>query len=35
LSPEEAQAQIVQHLVNRSRSTASRLRQRRKAQAPT
>lgn len=35
LSPEEAQAQVVKHLVNRSRSTASRLRQRRKAQAPT
>ena len=37
LSPEEAQAQIVKHLVNRSRSTASRLRQplTRKAQAPT
>ena len=34
LSPEEAQAQVVYHLVNRSRSTASRLR-RRKAQAPT
>lgn len=30
LSPEEAQAQVVKHLVNRSRSTASRLRQRRK-----
>jgi SRSO17 transposase len=35
LSPEEAQAQVVKHLVNRSRSTASRLRKRRKAQAPT
>jgi len=35
LSPEEAQAQVVKHLVNRSRSTASRLRNRRKAQAPT
>ena len=34
LSPEEAQAQVVKHLVNRSRSTASRLRKRRKA-APT
>lgn len=32
LSPEDAQAQIVKHLVNRSRSTASRLRKRRKAQ---
>jgi SRSO17 transposase len=28
LSPEEAQAQVVKHLVNRSRSTASRLRHR-------
>jgi len=35
LSPEEAQAQVVKHLVNRSRSTASRLRKRRKALAPT
>jgi len=35
LSPEEAQAQVVKHLVNRSRSTASRLRHRRKAAAPT
>jgi SRSO17 transposase len=35
LSPEEAQAQVVKHLVNRSRSTASRLRHRRKAEAPT
>lgn len=35
LSPEEAQAQVVKHLVNRSRSTASRLRHRRKATAPT
>jgi SRSO17 transposase len=35
LSPEEAQAQVVKHLVNRSRSTASRLRKRRKAKAPT
>jgi SRSO17 transposase len=34
LSPEEAQAQVVKHLVNRSRSTASRLRHH-KAQAPT
>jgi len=33
LSPEEAQAQVVKHLVNRSRSTASRLRHRRKAEA--
>ena len=31
LSPEEAQAQVVKHLVNRSRSTASRLRKQRKA----
>jgi SRSO17 transposase len=31
LSPEEAQAQVVKHLVNRSRSTASRLRKRHKA----
>lgn len=35
LSPEEAQAQVVKHLVNRSRSTASRLRRHRKADAPT
>ena len=35
LSPEEAQAQVVKHLVNRSRSTASRLRNHRKADAPT
>jgi SRSO17 transposase len=35
LSPEQAQAQIIKHLVNRSRSTASRLRRRRKAQAKT
>lgn len=35
LSPEEAQAQVVKHLVNRSRSTASRLRHRRKALVPT
>ena len=35
LSPEEAQAQVVKHLVNRSRSTASRLRKHHKAQAPT
>jgi len=35
LSPEEAQAQVIKHLVNRSRSTASRLRHRRKAVAPT
>ena len=35
LSPEEAQAQVVKHLVNRSRSTASRLRHRCKAEAPT
>ena len=35
LSPEEAQAQVVKHLVNRSRSTASRLRRHRKAAAPT
>lgn len=33
LSPEQAQAQIVRHLVNRSRSTASRLRHRRKKAA--
>lgn len=31
LSPEQAQARVIQHLVNRSRSTASRLRHRRKA----
>jgi SRSO17 transposase len=35
LSPEEAQAQVVKHLVNRSRSTASRLRHRRKAETQT
>ena len=35
LSPQEAQAQVIKHLVNRSRSTASRLRHRRKADAPT
>lgn len=35
LSPQEAQAQVIKHLVNRSRSTASRLRHRRKAVAPT
>jgi len=35
LSPEEAQAQVVKHLVNRSRSTASRLRHRHKVVAPT
>lgn len=35
LSLEEAQAQVVKHLVNRSRSTASRLRHHRKAAAPT
>lgn len=35
LSPEEAQAQVVKHLVNRSRSTASRLRKRGKANALT
>jgi hypothetical protein len=28
LSPEEARQQVVKHLVNRSRSTASRLRRR-------
>lgn len=33
LSPAEAQAHVVKHLVNRSRSTASRLRKRRKAAA--
>jgi SRSO17 transposase len=35
LSPEEAQAQVVKHLVHRSRSTASRLRHHRKVVAPT
>jgi len=35
LSPEKAQAQVIKHLVNRSRSTASRLRQRRKAETQT
>jgi SRSO17 transposase len=35
LSPEQAQAQIVKHLVNRSHSTASRLRHRRKAGTKT
>jgi SRSO17 transposase len=35
LSPEEAQAQVVKHLVNRSRSTASRLRKRRLAEVQT
>ncbi len=35
LSPEEAQAQVVKHLVNRSRSTASRLRKRRMADVQT
>ena len=35
LSPQEARAQVVKHLVNRSRSTASRLRKRRKAEAQT
>jgi SRSO17 transposase len=35
LSPEEAQAQVIKHLVNRSRSTASRLRKRRKAEVQT
>jgi hypothetical protein len=35
LSAEQAQKQIVKHLVNRSRSTASRLRHRRKADAIT
>jgi len=35
LSPEDAQAQVVKHLVNRSRSTASRLRKRRKAEVQT
>jgi SRSO17 transposase len=35
LSLEEAQAQVVRHLVNRSRSTASRLRHHRNVAAPT
>jgi len=35
LSPEEAQAQVIKHLVNRSRSTASRLRKRHKAEVQT
>jgi len=35
LSPEQAQAHIIKHLVNRSRSTASRLRHRRKTQPKT
>jgi hypothetical protein len=35
LSLEEAQAQVVKHLVNRSRSTAGRLRKRNKADVPT
>jgi SRSO17 transposase len=35
LSLEEAQAQVVKHLVNRSRSTASRLRKRRMAEVQT
>jgi SRSO17 transposase len=35
LSPDEARAQVVKHLVNRSRSTSSRLRHRRKSTAPT
>jgi hypothetical protein len=35
LSPEEAQAQVIKHLVNRSRSTTSRLRKRRKAEVQT
>lgn len=35
LAPEEAQSQVIKHLVNRSRSTASRLRHRRKAVGPT
>ena len=35
LSPEEAQAQVAKHLVNRSRSTASRLRHHRQVAAPT
>ena len=34
-SPEEAQSHVIKHLVNRSRSTASRLRHRRKAAGPT
>jgi len=32
LSPEEAQTQVIKHLVNRSRSTASRLRKHRKVE---
>lgn len=35
LSPEQAQTRIIKHLLNRSRSTTSRLRHRRKAQAKT
>jgi len=35
LSPEDAQAQVVKHLVNRSRSTASRLRKRHKTKVQT
>jgi SRSO17 transposase len=35
LSPQEARAQVVKHLVNRSRSTASRLRKQRKANFQT
>jgi SRSO17 transposase len=35
LSPQEARIQVVKHLVNRSRSTASRLRKRRKAEVQT
>jgi SRSO17 transposase len=35
LSAEEAQAQVIKHLVNRSRSTASRLRKRHKAEVQT
>jgi SRSO17 transposase len=35
LSPEEAQAQVVKHLVNRSCSTASRLRHHRRVATPT
>lgn len=35
LSPDEARVQVVKHLVNRSRSTSSRLRRRRKSTAPT
>jgi SRSO17 transposase len=35
LSPEEAQAQVIKHLVNRSRSTASRLRKRLRAEVQT